>query len=176
MPSRYRVAAGYATGLVALVLARPTLRTILLGFALALLGEALRLWASGHLEKTRRLATGGPYAHTRNPLYLGSLLMALGMAIAAASPWVVLAVASYFLAFYPTLMNEEARFLRERFGAEYDRWAAEVPPFWPRPGAGGSRASRFARSRVRGNREWWTAAVLPLVALLFWARRFCPWP
>ena len=66
--------------MAALVLARPTPVSLALGLPLALLGEALRLWASGHIEKTKALATGGPYAHTRNPLYVGSLLMAIGVA------------------------------------------------------------------------------------------------
>src|SRR5678815_386887 len=94
--SRLRVPAGYVAGLVALVLAQPNLFSFLLGGLLAVAGEALRVWASGHIEKTERLATGGPYAHTRNPLYLGSALLGLGVAAASASPLVVIAVAAYF--------------------------------------------------------------------------------
>ena len=90
-------------------------------------GEAVRIWASGHIEKTRCLATGGPYAHSRNPLYVGSLLIALGVAAACASPWVALAVGVYFLAFYPSVMREEAVFLEQKFPAEYAEWAASVP-------------------------------------------------
>ena len=66
--SRLRVPLGYLAGALAVVFARPTPASIAAGLALAVVGEALRLWASGHIEKTRRLATGGPYAHTRNPL------------------------------------------------------------------------------------------------------------
>ena len=82
MPSRYRVAAGWLIGVVFVVLTRPTLTSIALGFPLVLLGEAIRIWASGHIEKTKILATGGPYAHCRHPLYVGSLLIALGAAVA----------------------------------------------------------------------------------------------
>jgi len=67
MPSRYRVPAGWVVGVLVLALARPTPVSLLAGLPLAVLGEGLRLWASGHIEKTRRLATGGPYAHSRNP-------------------------------------------------------------------------------------------------------------
>ncbi|MFN8096316.1 MAG: methyltransferase [Vicinamibacteria bacterium] len=169
MPSRYRVAAGWALGVLVLVLARPGLRSILLGLPLVVLGEAARLWASGHIEKTLKLATGGPYAHSRNPLYVGSLLLALGVAVACASPWVVLAVALYFLAFYPAVMREEAGFLRKKF-PEYAGWEAEVPLFWPRLLPGGPRESRFDWARVRRNREWRTAAALPLLAALLYAR------
>ncbi len=169
MPSRYRVAAGWALGVLVLVLARPGLRSILLGLPLVVLGEAARLWASGHIEKTLKLATGGPYAHSRNPLYVGSLLLALGVAVACASPWVVLAVALYFLAFYPAVMREEAEFLRKKF-PEYAGWEAAVPLFWPRLLPGGPRESRFDWARVRRNREWRTAAALPLLAALLYAR------
>jgi protein-S-isoprenylcysteine O-methyltransferase Ste14 len=168
VPSRLRVPVGYLLGALVLVLARPTPRSLLWGLPPVVVGEAIRLWASAHLEKTRTLATGGPYAHTRNPLYVGSLLLAVGMALAAASPWVLLAVLLYFLAFYPGVIREEAAFLREKFGAEYERWAAEVPLFRPRLIPGGPRTSRFEWRRVRLNREWRTAAALPLVALVLY--------
>lgn len=169
MPSRYRVHTGWLVGLVVLVLAQPTQLSLLAGLPLALAGEALRIWASGHIEKTRRLATGGPYAHSRNPLYIGSLLIALGVAIACASPWVVGAVAAYFLAFYPTVVREEAAFLAQRFASEYAAWAAAVPLFWPRPAPAGPRESRFDWARVRANREWRTAIALPLLAAALFA-------
>ena len=172
--SRLRVPAGYLLGLLVLALARPTTRALLLALPLVLAGEAIRLWASGHLEKTKTLATGGPYAHTRNPLYVGSALMAVGIAVASASPWVALAAAAYFLAFYPAVVREEAAFLRARFTDQYATWAAEVPLFWPRLSAGGPRESRFEWGRVRANREWRTAAALPLVALLLHLRS--RWP
>jgi protein-S-isoprenylcysteine O-methyltransferase Ste14 len=166
MPSRYRVPAGWLVGLLVALLARPSLPWLAVGLPLALAGEAVRIWASGHIEKTRCLATGGPYAHSRNPLYVGSLLIALGVAAACASPWVLLAVGVYFLAFYPAVMREEAVFLERKFPAEYAEWAASVPLFWPRPGPGGPRRSRFEWARVRANREWRTAGALPLLAAL----------
>ena len=170
MPSRLRVPLGYVFGAIVLGLARPTAAALALGLPIALLGEAVRIWASGHIEKTRALATGGPYAHSRNPLYFGSLLLALGVAVAAASPWVVLASALYFLAFYPAVMRDEAGFLRSRFPAEYEAWSRDVPLFLPRLTPGGPRASRFGWGRVRTNREWRTAAALPLLAALLYAR------
>jgi protein-S-isoprenylcysteine O-methyltransferase Ste14 len=168
--SRLRVPAGWLAGLLLLALARPSPATLLAGVALAAAGEAVRLWASGHIEKTRRLATGGPYAHTRNPLYVGSALLGLGLAAATASPWVLAAVAAYFAVFYPPVIREEARFLREKFGAEYAAWAEAVPAFLPRPSPGGPRASRFDWARVRANREWRTALALPLLVALLYAR------
>ena len=169
MLSRYRVAAGWLVGLLVAVLAEPAPSWLVVGLGLACLGEALRIWASGHIEKTRRLATGGPYAHSRNPLYVGSLLIALGVAVACASPWVVLAVAAYFLLFYPAVMREEAAFLAGKFPEEYATWAAEVPLFRPRLRPAGPRASRFEWARVRANREWRTALALPALAALLLA-------
>ena len=166
MPSRLRVPFGYLAGALAFALARPTPRSLALGFALGILGEAVRLWASGHIEKTKTLATGGPYAHTRNPLYVGSVVMAAGVAAAAASPWVAGAVAAYLLAFYPSVIREEARFLAGRFPGEYAAWAEAVPLMLPRPTPGGPRTSRFSWARVRTNREWRTAVALPAVLLL----------
>ena len=137
---------------------------------LALLGEALRVWASGHIDKTRALATGGPYAHTRNPLYLGSLLLGAGFSVAAASPWVALAVLIYFAAFYPAAMRGEAAFLASRFGEQYAAWARAVPMFLPRPLPTGPRATRFEWARVGRNREWRTALAVPAMLLILWIR------
>jgi protein-S-isoprenylcysteine O-methyltransferase Ste14 len=164
------VPAGYLVGALVIVLARPSASTLAIGAVLAALGEGVRLWASGHIEKTLRLATGGPYAHTRNPLYVGSALMAIGLAVGTASPWVVAAAALYFAAFYPPVIREESGFLREKFGEEYARWAEAVPAFLPRLTPGGPRESRFDWARVRTNREWRTALAVPLLIALLWAR------
>ena len=165
-----RMPLGYLLGGLVLVVARPSPKSTLVGLALALLGQALRLWASGHIEKTRSLATGGPYAHTRNPLYLGSFLIGLGLAVAAASPWAVLAVAAYFAVFYPGLIRSEADFLRGRFPEAYANWERDVPAFLPRFNAGGPRETRFTWQRVRSNKEWRTTAAIPLFAVLLYVR------
>jgi protein-S-isoprenylcysteine O-methyltransferase Ste14 len=170
VPSRLRVSLGWALGLLVFVLARPSLRSLALGLPLVVAGEVIRLWASGHIEKTQVLATGGPYAHSRNPLYVGSVLLALGLAAAAASPWVVLATLAYFAAFYPSVMREETAFLRARFPEPYAAWAAAVPLFFPRLTPAGPRETRFEWSRVGRNREWRTALALPLMAAVLWAR------
>ena len=158
-----------------IALARPRPWSLLAGLLLGLLGEAIRIWASGHIEKTRVLATGGPYAHTRNPLYFGSTLMAAGIALASASPWAALAGAVYFLAFYPAAIRGEAQFLATRFPDAFAPWAREVPAFLPRLTPGGPRASRFSWARVGQNREWRTLLAVPLALVLLWARgRYLP--
>jgi protein-S-isoprenylcysteine O-methyltransferase Ste14 len=174
VPSRFRVVAGYAAAVLAVALARPTAASLLVGLSLAMAGEAVRIWASGHIEKTRRLATGGPYAHTRNPLYVGSTILALGVAVAGGSSLAAVPIVAYFAAFYPAVIKEESGFLRAKFGAEYDAWAAAVPAFLPRLTPGGPRATRFDWARVAVNREWRTVAALPLVALALWGRSRLP--
>lgn len=173
--SAVRVAAGYAVFAIVFASARPTSSSLLLAAPLAALGEAARLWAAGHIDKTRALATGGPYAHTRNPLYAGSALLALAAGIAAASPLAVLALLGYFAVFYPAIIAEEAAFLRAKFPAEYAEWAESVPLVWPRLTPGGPRASRFSRALVSRNREWRTLLALPAVFVLLWLRgRYLP--
>jgi hypothetical protein len=157
-------------GAIVIALARPRPWSLLGGLALGLLGEALRIWASGHIEKTRVLATGGPYAHTRNPLYLGSTLMAAGIALASASPGAALACAVYFLAFYPSAIRGEAAFLAGKFPETYAPWAREVPAFFPRLTPAGPRESRFSWERVRLNREWRTLVAVLLAVGVLWAR------
>jgi protein-S-isoprenylcysteine O-methyltransferase Ste14 len=157
------VRAGYTAGALALFFAEPTPHSLLAGGIVAVLGELLRIWASGHIEKTHRLATGGPYAHTRNPLYVGSVLMALGLLIAARHPISVAAGLAYLVVFYPFIIREEAKFLRGKFPDPYHDWALQVPLFFPRLTPAGPRESKFQMGRLRANHEW--RSVLGLVLL-----------
>ena len=91
----------------------------------------VRTIASGHLRKDRELATSGPYARTRNPLYLGSAFLAIGFAIAGHSWWAGSLVIIYFAVFYYAVMRNEERDLRARFGSIFDEYAARVPLFLP---------------------------------------------
>ena len=118
------------------------------GLGLCLAGQALRAWVlgqvpdgtSGQNEKliATSLNTEGPYALTRNPLYLGNLGIALGLCLMAHDLWLLSIVALLFAVQYRAIIAAEERFLRDRFGAEYDAWSARVPRFWPRLGAAAS--------------------------------------
>ena len=164
--------AGYTAGALALFFAEPTQTSLIRGAALAILGEMIRIWASGHIEKTHRLATGGPYAHTRNPLYLGSVLMALGLLVAARHPISVTAGLAYLAVFYPVIIREEARFLRGKFSPAYGEWARQVPIFFPRLTPGGPRESRFQLARLLANHEWRSVLGLALLgAFMLWRLR-----
>jgi hypothetical protein len=170
--SRVRVRAGYAAGALSLYLAEPTRDSLILGGVIAGVGELVRIWASGHIEKTLRLATGGPYAHSRNPLYVGSVLMALGFLAAARHPVSIAVGLAYLAVFYPFIIREEAKFLAGRFPDQYQTWAAAVPLFFPRITPGGPRESKFETRRLLANREWRSVFGLALLgAFMVWRMR-----
>ena len=112
-------------------LARPTWRSIALGMIGVLPGLVIRALASGHVRKNEALATSGPYAYTRNPLYLGSLLMGLGFAVAARSWWVGAVLVVMFVAIYLPVIRDEEAFLRQKF-PEFEEYARRVPRMVPR--------------------------------------------
>lgn len=153
--ARWRVPLGFAVGAVALVIATPTPTSVAAGAALATLGEALRLWASGHLEKNRGITTSGPYRWTAHPLYLGSAVMAAGLAVAANRLAVTVLVAAYLAVAVTAAARVEERALAERFGDMYRRYRA---------GRGEPSARRFSWARVRANRE--LRAVAGLLAVI----------
>lgn len=129
---RWRVPLGFLCGALFLVLAQPKFLTLAIGGAIATLGLALRAWSAGHIRKNSALAISGPYAHTRNPLYLGSFILGLGFTIASGVWWLGLLFAALFLGIYLPVMRVEARTMIELFGEEYRQYAAEVPLFFPK--------------------------------------------
>jgi protein-S-isoprenylcysteine O-methyltransferase Ste14 len=128
---RIRVPVGFAFTALYLWLARPTWGSILLGALFVIAGIVVRALASGHLKKNEQLATSGPYAYTRNPLYLGSLILALGFASAALSWWIAIGLAIIFVAIYLPVIRAEETFLRTRF-PEFAEYADKVPRIVPR--------------------------------------------
>ncbi|MGH9510529.1 MAG: methyltransferase family protein [Terriglobales bacterium] len=128
---RIRVPVGFIFTALYLWLARPTWESIISGSLFVILGLAIRISASGHLRKNEELATGGPYAYTRNPLYLASLILALGFAIASRSWWVAALLVLIFAAIYMPVIQAEEVFLRTRFPGFAD-YAAAVPRILPK--------------------------------------------
>jgi protein-S-isoprenylcysteine O-methyltransferase Ste14 len=158
--ARLRVPLGFALGVAYLVFAQPTPRLLGVGAAVALGGLAVRGWAAGCLDKNRRLATSGPYAYTRNPLYLGSLLLGLGFAAAGGSWALGIAFLALFLLVYWPVMRREESFLRQAFGEVYDRYAAAVPLVFPRyfhAALTTQEKDRFQWARYKRNREYQAA-------------------
>jgi protein-S-isoprenylcysteine O-methyltransferase Ste14 len=150
--ARLRVTIGFVAGAAVLWLAAPTWRTLAIGGLVALAGEAVRVWAAGHLEKGREVTTSGPYAFTRHPLYVGSSIIGVGLAIASASAIVAVMILAYLAITLTAAIRTEEAHLTEKFGAAYpDYRAGRV--------AGASR--QFTLARAMRNREY--RAMLGLV-------------
>ena len=128
---RIRVPLGFLFAAAYIWMAHPTVRSILIGSCVIALGVTIRALASGHVQKNEQLATSGPYAFTRNPLYLGSFVLACGFIVAARSWWVAIIAAAIFFAIYVPVMRSEEEFLRSQF-PEFENYSRHVPRFFPR--------------------------------------------
>ena len=127
---RIRVPLGFAFAAFYLWRAKPAWTSLLIGTVIALLGIFIRAVASGHVEKNRVLATSGPYAYVRNPLYLGSIIIGIGFAVAAQDLWIFVAIILLFVVVYMPVIRSEEAFLRGQF-QEYDAYARRVPSLLP---------------------------------------------
>ena len=160
---RIRVPLGFVFAVLYLWLAKPTVESLLIGAGLVIPGLAIRGLASGHLQKNEQLATGGPYAYTRNPLYLGSLILSVGFALAARSWWIVGGIVLLFFVIYLPVIRSEENFLRERF-PQFDEYAREVPSLVPRMSRFGKRSGSFSWDLYWKHREY--NATLGAVAIM----------
>jgi protein-S-isoprenylcysteine O-methyltransferase Ste14 len=151
---RWRVRVGYPVGIAAFVFARPQLKWLLCGAAIAILGLLLRGYAAGHLRKHQQLAISGPYAFTRNPLYLGSVLLALGFSVASHSWISTLLLGAYLIVFYPVVIRREQAELKTLYGSAFVQYASQVPAFWPRLSPARGSGERFSWQLYRQNREY----------------------
>ena len=150
---RVRVPLGFVAAAVYLWLARPDWLSIAAGSALAGLGIVIRALASGHLRKNEELTTSGLYACTRNPLYLGSMIIAAGFAVAARNGWIVVLLLALFFAVYLPVIRAEEAFLRANF-PEYASYAARVPRLLPRLSGIGKAGSGFSLELYLKHREY----------------------
>ena len=157
--ARLRVTLGFLFGLVALWLSTPTRDSLLWGAAVAIAGELVRIWAAGHLEKGREVTRSGTYGFTRHPLYFGSTLIGIGLAIASASIWVAALVLAYLAVTLTAAIRTEEAHLTEKFGAAYPDYRA---------GRGATLERSFSLDRaLRTNREYRSAlGVLIVLAIL----------
>ncbi len=150
---RIRVPLGFAFAVLYFWLAHPTWRFLGLGAILIVPGLLIRALASGHVRKNEALATTGPYAYTRNPLYLGSLLIGIGFAVASRSWWVGVGLVVMFFAIYIPVIRGEEKFLREKF-PEFDQYALRVPRMLPRLTPASSESGGFSMELYMKHREW----------------------
>ena len=149
--AKRRVPLGFMTAAATLVLAQPTWASWRAGLMVALLGEAFRIWAAGHLEKGREVTRSGPYRWNRHPLYVGSVVMAAGVVIASRSMSVGVLAALYMVSTLTAAIRAEEAVLTDRFGDMYHSYRK-------------SRAEPmhrgFSVSRAMRNREYRAAAGL----------------
>jgi isoprenylcysteine carboxyl methyltransferase (ICMT) family protein YpbQ len=157
--ARWRVGLGFATGVLVFVLARPTVRSLVAGTLVAILGEGVRVWAAGHLNKSREVTSSGPYRWTAHPLYVGSSIMGAGLAIGSGSLAAAVAIALYLGIKLTAAIRSEEAFLRNTFGNEYDRYRR-------REASGPAAGRRFSLSRAISNREHRAAIGLGVAVLL----------
>ena len=165
--ARLRVPGGFLLVAAFVYFSAPTPGSLGAGLPVAVLGLCLRAWAAGHLAKNQRLATSGPYASCRNPLYLGTLIAAAGLAVAARRPLLAVLFAAVFVLVYLPVMELEGQHLRNLF-PEYAEYAARVPALWPRLSArAGGEA--FSWALYWRNREYNALlGFLGAVAVLAW--------
>lgn len=154
--ARRRVALGFLCGVATLLLARPTMRSVAVGMSIAAIGEALRIWAAGHLNKSREVTTSGPYRWVAHPLYVGSSIMGIGLAVACGSVIVALLIAAYLAITLTAAVKSEEAFLRRTFGDRYDRYR----------GGESDPAKRFGFGQAMANREYRAVIGLAVAALL----------
>lgn len=172
---RIRVPLGFAFAVLYMWLAKPTLKFLFAGLLVTIPGILLRALASGHVRKNEALATSGPYAYTRNPLYMGSLIIAVGFAIAARSWWIAAATLLFFLAIYIPVIRGEEKYLDSRF-PEFEKYANEVPRLLPRLSSGGSERGSFSWELYIKHREYNAilgalAVLVALVVKTYWGRQ-----
>ena len=143
--ARLRVPLGFVCSLAAIVFAHPTPPSFAWGFAVALVGEAIRVWAAGHLEKSREVTMSGPYRYSRHPLYVGSSVIAAGIAVAGASVPLAALITTYMVVTLTAAIRTEEAFLRRAFGDTYDAYAEKRAEPMQR---------RFSVARALANREY----------------------
>lgn len=177
---RIRVPLGFVFAVFFLWLARPSAEFLVLSLVLVVPGLWLRAYASGYVKKNAEVTMTGPYAFTRNPLYLGSMLIAFGFALAARSLWIAVALAVLFAIIYIPVIRSEEAFLRSRF-AGYDAYAAQVPRLIPRlrpaiasPGADGGFSAALYRKHREYNALIGAAVIYAalILKLCLWHRTF----
>ena len=157
--ARRRVTLGFLVGAVVLWLAHPTRTTLLTGAGVAIAGEAFRFWAAGHLNKSREVTSSGPYRWCAHPLYVGSGVMGIGLAIASASVIVAVLVVAYLAVTLTAAVKSEEAFLRGKFGRRYESYRRGALPEDGKP-------QRFSLAQAMANREHRAVAGLALAVLL----------
>jgi protein-S-isoprenylcysteine O-methyltransferase Ste14 len=169
---RIRVPLGFLFAIVFLIFARPTPATLIIGSLIAFVGVGIRAWASGHIRKARVLAVSGPYARTRNPLYVGSLILGLGFTVATGVWWLALIFCALFLGIYWPVMRVESEDMRRIFGADFDEYERNVPLLIPRITAWRNTGEKFDFQLYLQYREYRAAIGVVIVVSILAAKAY----
>ncbi len=162
--ARFRVALGFVFGVLVLILAEPDGRSLAIGMSIAAAGEGIRIWAAGHLRKSREVTVSGPYRWVAHPLYVGSSVMGAGLAVASGSVIVAVLIGVYLIATLTAAIKSEEAFLRRTFGDQYDLYKSGVAA--KRRERSAASARRFSVQQAIANREYRAVAGLGIAILL----------
>lgn len=172
--SKIRVWSGYIFLLVVILLAEPTLPNLVVGSIFFFFGLIIRILAAGTLVKADELVTGGIYQMTRNPLYLGSLFLGLGLTIMSNQPFLILLYFIIFIPIYNHMIKLEEDFLHRAFGMDFEEYAVRVPKLLPAPGAPPGLLVNFSLKRYKTNREFTGNIATLIVAIYIWLKFYYP--
>ncbi len=157
--ARFRVALGWVFAPLVLILANPSRESIFIGTLVGLAGEAVRIWAAGHLNKAREVTSSGPYRYMAHPLYVGSSIMGIGLGIASRNPIAAALVIIYLMVTLRAAIRSEEAFLRRTFGDQYDLYR-----HWGRENGAARSDRRFSMTQAVANREY--RALLGLIGAM----------
>jgi protein-S-isoprenylcysteine O-methyltransferase Ste14 len=174
LAQRIRVPAGFVLAPLLFIAARQNWRWFIIGAIVAIIGLAIRAWASGYLKKNVELTVTGPYAHTRNPLYLGTFMLGIGIATSSGAWWFIVLFMALYLLIYVPVMMAEAETLSKLFAAEFPIYRRSVPLFLPRltpyrvhqAARATTGEGRFAWSQYLKHREYRAALGVGMVYAL----------
>ena len=161
---RIRVPLGFIFAIVFMIFAKPTLMTLAIGSGVAFVGALIRAWASGHIQKAKLLAVSGPYAYTRNPLYVGSFVMGVGFTAASGVWWLALVFSTLFIGIYLPVMRVEAQDMHRIFGEDFVEYERNVPLLIPRFTVWKKQSAKFDFQLYLQYREY-RAAIGVIVAI-----------
>jgi protein-S-isoprenylcysteine O-methyltransferase Ste14 len=162
--ARLRVTLGFVFGAIVLALAQPTARSLAIGLSIAAIGEGIRIWAAGHLNKAREVTSSGPYRWLPHPLYVGSSVMGAGLAIACASITVAVMIAVYLVTTLTAAIKSEEAYLRRTFGEQYDLYRSGIVA--KRRDTGTASRKKFSFAQAMANREYRAVLGFAIAALL----------
>ncbi len=162
--ARLRVTLGFVFGAIVLALAHPTPRSMAIGLSIAAVGEAIRIWAAGHLNKAREVTASGPYRWVAHPLYVGSSVMGVGLAIACANLTAATMIVAYLVTTLTAAIKSEENFLRRAFGDQYELYRESQRARRLMSPSAGRR--RFSLAQAMANREYRALAGFVVAILL----------